>query len=220
MFGQTIIAELGQNLFREIFCVFFLHINLIFTTGTFWGIKTLFFLQSNVLQPGPVVVLIRINLVIEGHVGPENDHILIISVIVNSMGTLARNGDTLPLLGPVLDAIEGDDGMALQDVVEHGSGVAMVRLGLARGQGHQPSPGVAQVTAVAPGQLVLVILHLEAQVVPADPFFARIPIIGLNNFPVELTATFINICSLVPLLVASVIVGKLWILPGLFFLFL
>ena len=28
-------------------------------------------------------------------------------------------------------------------------------------------------------------------------------IIGLNNFPVELTATFINICSLVPLLVAS-----------------
>ena len=50
----------------------------------------------------------------------------------------------------------------LQDVVEHGSGVAVVRLGLARGQGHQPSPGVAQVTAVAPGQLVLVILHLHA----------------------------------------------------------
>ena len=28
-------------------------------------------------------------------------------------------------------------------------------------------------------------------------------IIGLNNFPVVLTATFINICSLVPLLVTS-----------------
>ena len=27
--------------------------------------------------------------------------------------SLPRNGDTLPLLGPVLDAIEGDDGMAL-----------------------------------------------------------------------------------------------------------
>ena len=52
----------------------------------------------------------------------------------------------------------------LQDVVEHGSGVAMVRLGLARGQGHQPSPGVAQVTAVAPGQLVLVILHLRYEI--------------------------------------------------------
>ena len=45
---------------RNILCFF--HINLIFTTGTFLGIKTLFFLQSNVLQPGPVVVLIRINL--------------------------------------------------------------------------------------------------------------------------------------------------------------
>ena len=48
----------------------------------------------------------------------------------------------------------------LEDVVEHGCCVLVVRLCLARGQRHQPSPGVTQVTAVAPGQLVLVILHL------------------------------------------------------------
>ena len=48
----------------------------------------------------------------------------------------------------------------LEDIVEHGCGVPVVRLGLAWGQSHQPSPGVTQVTAVAPGQLVLVILHL------------------------------------------------------------
>ena len=52
-------------------------------------------------------------------------------------------------------------GANLEDVVEHGGGVAVVGLSLAGGQLDQTSPGVAQVTAVSPGQLVLVILHLD-----------------------------------------------------------
>lgn len=194
---------------------------ILFTSGYYLCLNsTSFFLQSNVFQPHPVIVLVRVHLVREGHIVPEDNHILILAVIVNSVGTLAWDGDALPLLGSVLDAIERDDGMTLEDVVEHGCCVPVVRLGLARGERHQPSPGVTQVTAVAPGQLVLVILHLEAQVVPADPFVTRIPIVRLNNFPIEFSATFINICSLVPLLVTSVVMRKLRILSGLFILVL
>ena len=43
---------------------------------------------------------------------------------------------------------------------------------LARCKGDQSSPGMAEVSAVPPGQLVLVILHLETKVVPSDPLLA------------------------------------------------
>lgn len=60
----------------------------------------------------------------------------------------------------------------LEDVVEHRRGVFVVGLHLAWCEGDQPSPGMAEVSAVAPGQLVLVILHLETKVVPGDPLLA------------------------------------------------
>ena len=101
------------------------------------------------------------------------------------MGALAGDGDALPLLGPVLDPVERDDGLALQDVVEHGRGVLVVGLALAGGQLDEAGPGVAEVAAVAPGQLVLVLPHLQPQVVPAQPLPARVPCASplLNNYP-------------------------------------
>ena len=100
------------------------------------------------------------------------------------MGALAGDGDALPLLGPVLDPVERDDGLALQDVVEHGRGVLVVGLALAGGQLDEAGPGVAEVAAVAPGQLVLVLSHLQPQVVPAQPLPARVPCVSplLNNY--------------------------------------
>ena len=122
-------------------------------------------------------------LISERDVGPEYDDILL-QVIVDSVRALAGDGDALPLLGPVLDPVERDDGLALQDVVEHGRGVLVVGLALAGGQLDEAGPGVAEVAAVAPGQLVLVLPHLQPQVVPAQPLPARVPCVSplLNNY--------------------------------------
>ena len=122
-------------------------------------------------------------LISERDVGPEYDDILL-QVVVDSVRALAGDGDALPLLGPVLDPVERDDGLALQDVVEHGRGVLVVGLALAGGQLDEAGPGVAEVAAVAPGQLVLVLPHLQPQVVPAQPLPARVPCVSplLNNY--------------------------------------
>ena len=63
----------------------------------------------------------------------------------------------MPFLCSVLDAIEGDDGLTLEDVVEHGGGVMVVRLSLSRSQFDQSSPRMIKITTVPPGQLVFCI---------------------------------------------------------------
>ena len=90
------------------------------------------------------------------------------------MRTVGGYGDTLPLLGPVPHPVEADDGLPLQDVEQLGGGVAVARLSLARLQGHQSSPGMAEVSTVSPHQLVTVILHLQSDVIPTHPFTPRL----------------------------------------------
>ena len=57
----------------------------------------------------------------------------------------------------------------LENVVEHGSGVFVERLSLARLEDDEASPGVSDVGTVPPPQLVLLIRHLQAQGGPAYP---------------------------------------------------
>ena len=90
------------------------------------------------------------------------------------MRTLRWNCDTLPFLRSILDAIEGDDWFSLEDVVEHWSGVVVVWLSLSWSQRDQSRPRVTEVTAIPPGQLVLIILHFQTQVVPSYPLFTGI----------------------------------------------
>ena len=57
----------------------------------------------------------------------------------------------------------------LENVVEHGSGVFVERLGLARLEDDEAGPGVSDVGAVPPDEGVLLAGHLQAQGRPADP---------------------------------------------------
>ena len=57
----------------------------------------------------------------------------------------------------------------LENVVEHGSGVFVERLSLARLEDDEASPGVSDVGTVPPPQLVLLVLHLQTQRRPGDP---------------------------------------------------
>jgi len=173
--------------------------------------------SHDIFQPNPVVVSVRIHLVFERDIVPENDNIFI-SIIGDSMRTLARDSDALPLGASVVDSIQSNNRSALEDVVEHGSCVLVIRLHLTRSESDQTSPGVTQVSAVPPGQLVLLILHLETQVVPGDPLLARLSVIWLHNLPVELFPALVHLVSLVELSVAAVVVRKLWIRPLLIIL--
>ena len=57
----------------------------------------------------------------------------------------------------------------LENVVEHGSGVFVERLSLARLEDDEAGPGVSDVGAVPPDERVLLAGHLQAQGRPADP---------------------------------------------------
>ena len=56
--------------------------------------------------------LVTLHLVHERNIGPENDNIHI-PIIEDGMGTVAGDGDTLPLAHPVLDTIQGHNWLSL-----------------------------------------------------------------------------------------------------------
>ena len=61
------------------------------------------------------VEYVNVYLVSEGDVVPENDDLLL-QVIVNGVGTVGGDGDTLPLGAPVLDPVKSHHWLALNTI--------------------------------------------------------------------------------------------------------
>ena len=62
-------------------------------------------LKHHLLQPGPVVVVVRVHLVDVAEVGPGDDDLLL-SVVDDGMGTLTGDAHALPQLHSVLNTIQ------------------------------------------------------------------------------------------------------------------